>query len=129
LFDDKLLNMFNKSFSLTARFLSFKYAINGIRILLTTQHNAWIHFIATVVVSWCGLYFSFTGLEWCWMVLAIALVWMAEGFNTALELLADAISPEYHPLIGQAKDVAAGAVLLAAIGATIIGLIIIVPYL
>ncbi len=119
----------HKPFTLTARLHSFKYAITGIRILLFTQHNAWIHGLATVAVGLLGLYLDVTPSEWCWLVLAITLVWTAEGFNTALELLADASFPNHHPLVGQAKDVAAGAVLLAAIGAIVIGMIIILPYL
>jgi diacylglycerol kinase (ATP) len=123
------INSMNKPFTLTARLHSFKYAVKGIRILLSTQHNAWIHVLATVAVGLLGLYFGVTQSEWCWLVLAITLVWTAEGFNTALELLADASFPNHHTLVGYAKDVAAGAVLLAAIGAVIIGMIIMVPYL
>jgi diacylglycerol kinase len=119
----------NQPFTLTARLHSLKYAVNGLLILLKTQHNAWIHAVATILVSLLGLSVGFSKSEWCWIVLTISMVWMAEGFNTALELLADATCPNPHPLVGQAKDVAAGAVLLSAIGAIIIGLIIMVPYL
>ena len=95
--------------------------------MLRTQHNAWIHALATVGVLFAGLYFDLTADEWCWIMLAMTSVWTAEALNTAFELLADATTQEYHPLIGRAKDVAAGAVLLAAIGAAVIGLIILGP--
>lgn len=96
--------------------------------MLQSQQNAWIHAAATALVCGAGFYFQFTKFEWCWIVLAIVAVWTAEAFNTAFEFLADKISTEYHPLIGKAKDVAAGAVLITAIGAAIVGVIIIGPY-
>ncbi len=83
--------------------------------------------MATILVVSAGLYFHLTAAEWCWIVLAITSVWTAEAFNTAFELLADATTKDFHPLIGRAKDVAAGAVLLTAIGASTIGLIIFWP--
>jgi diacylglycerol kinase len=119
----------NKTFTLTARLTSLKYAIHGLKVLFTTQPHARLHVIAAILVTLIGLYFGFTKAEWCWIVLTITVVWTAEAFNTALEFLADAVTPNYHPLIGKAKDVAAGAVLLAAIGSVLIGLIIIIPYL
>jgi hypothetical protein len=72
---------------------------------------------------------SYTRFEWCWIVLAIVSVWTAETLNTAFEFLTDVASPEFHPLAGKAKDVAAGAVLLSAIGAVAIGIIIFWPHL
>jgi diacylglycerol kinase (ATP) len=119
----------NKTLALATRLTSMKHAIHGLTLLLTTQPNARLHAIAAIFVTLIGLYFGFTKAEWCWIILTITAVWTAEAFNTALEFLADAVSPDYHPLIGKAKDVAAGAVLIAAIGSVLIGLIIIVPYL
>ena len=98
-------------------------------MMLVSQRNAWIHLLATICVLMVGFYFGFTKSEWCWIVLAIAIVWTAEAFNTAFEFLADAVSPEYHPLVGKAKDVAAGAVLISAIGSVVIGILIIGPHL
>ena len=95
---------------------------------MRTQPNARIHGVATVAVVAAGVAFRLSGHEWCRIIAAILLVWIAEGMNTALELLADALSPDHHPLIGRAKDVAAGAVLLAAVGATVIGLITFGPH-
>jgi diacylglycerol kinase (ATP) len=68
-------------------------------------------------------------MEWCWMTLAIIGVWLAEALNTAIEFLTDLVSPEFHPLAGKAKDVAAGAVLIAAIGAGVIGMFVFGPHL
>jgi len=105
-----------------------KNALNGILIMLKSQHNAWIHALATVLICLLGLYFGFTKSEWFWIILAIISVWTAEALNTAFEFLADVSSPNYHPLVKKAKDVAAGAVLIAAIGSVVIGILIIGPY-
>ncbi len=118
-----------KNFKISDRLKSFKYAFNGILIMIRSQHNAWIHVVATAIVISFGLYLGFTKSEWCWIVLAMISVWTAEAFNTALEFIADTITPDYHPLIGKAKDVAAGAVLITAIGAVVIALLVIGPYL
>ncbi len=83
--------------------------------------------MATVLVIALGLYFEITPTEWCIIVFAIAIVLAAEAFNTAIEDLTDLVSPEPHPLAGHAKDLAAGAVLLTAIGAAIVGLLIFLP--
>lgn len=68
-------------------------------------------------------------VEWCWIILAIAIVWTAEALNTAFEFLADVASPEFHPTVRDAKDVAAGAVLVTAIASAIIGTVIFLPHL
>lgn len=96
--------------------------------MISSQHNAWIHAFATVVVVLTGLYLRLTKAEWCWIILAIISVWTAEALNTAFEFLTDVASPEFHPLAEKAKDVAAGAVLIAAIGSVFIGLIILGPH-
>lgn len=119
----------NRPFEFTGRIRSFKYAFAGVFHLLRTQHNAWIHALATILVVFSGFYFHLNAADWCWIVLAITSVWTAEAFNTAFELLADATTRDFHPLIGRAKDVAAGAVLLTAIGALTIGLIVFWPHL
>ena len=118
-----------KKFSLKARLNSFKFAIKGIKTMLISQHNAWIHVAATILITLTGLYSGFDKFEWCAIVLAVIAVWTAEALNTALEFLADAASPEFHPLIEKAKDVAAGAVLISAIGSVIIAALIIIPYM
>ena len=114
---------------LKSRIRSFKNAFAGIRILLESQVNAKIHACTTIVVSSAGFYFGLSSFEWCWMVAAIVWVWCSEALNTAIELLADATVPYKHPLIKQAKDIAAGAVLIAALGAAVTGILIFGPYL
>ncbi len=111
----------NKRLTFDGRIRSVKFALRGIRTMVASQHNAWIHAAATVVVVAAGLFVGLSGSEWPWIVLAIGSVWTAEALNTAFEFLTDVASPDFHPLAEKAKDVAAGAVLLAAIGAAIIG--------
>jgi diacylglycerol kinase (ATP) len=119
----------SRPFRVGDRVSSFRHAFTGIRVLLESQHNAWIHGAASVAVVIAAAFFGLSRLEWCLVVLAIALVWVAEGVNTALELLADATSPEHHPLVGRAKDVAAGAVLISALGSAVVGVLIFGPRL
>jgi diacylglycerol kinase (ATP) len=114
--------------SFSGRIRSVKCALRGIQVMLVSQHNAWIHVIATVCVLAAGLIFGLTTAEWCWITLAVVAVWTAEALNTAFEFLTDVASPEFHPLAGKAKDVAAGAVLIAALGAVAIGLLIFGPH-
>ena len=97
--------------------------------MLKSQHNAWIHALASCIVCTLGLTLGLTRSEWCWIVLSIMAVWTAEALNTAFEFLADVASPSYHPLVGKAKDVAAGAVLISAIGSAVIGILIIGPHI
>jgi diacylglycerol kinase (ATP) len=97
--------------------------------MIVSQHNAWIHALATVIVLLVSAYFRLTRAEWCWIIVAIISVWTAEALNTAFEFLTDVASPEFHPLAEKAKDVAAGAVLITAIGSALIGLIVFGPYL
>ena len=108
---------------------SVGYSLRGLRTQFATQVNVRIHAAATGLVVTAGFWCGLARLEWCAVVAAIALVWTAEGLNTALEFLTDLVSPEYHPLAEKAKDVAAGAVLTASIGAAVIGAIIFLPKL
>ncbi|HYW76726.1 MAG TPA: diacylglycerol kinase family protein [Gammaproteobacteria bacterium] len=104
-------------------------ALRGIYRLLRTCANARIHLLATVSVVGLGLWLKLTRADWLWITLAIAGVWTAEGINSAIETLADRISRDHDVLIREAKDLAAGAVLIAALGAAAIGLIIFIPRL
>jgi diacylglycerol kinase (ATP) len=116
-------------FSAASRLRSFVYAARGIRALVTSQHNAWIHSVATLAAVALGLLLQIPRLEWIAIVFAIVSVWTAEALNTALELLCDVASPEFHPLIETAKDVAAGAVLICAAGAMVIAGLVFAPHL
>lgn len=97
--------------------------------MLESQHNAWLHAVATIIVSLLGWWLGLSLADWCWIVLAVVSVWTAEAMNTALELLTDVASPDFHPLAGRAKDVAAGAVLITAVGAAVIGVLVLGPRL
>ena len=121
------MNWKNNHFSWKNRLLSFKYAFNGIALLVRNEHNAWIHCFAAVSVVICGFIFNLKALEWIVIVLAIGMVLAAEAFNSAIEALADVVSPKYNEAVKHTKDLAAGAVLLLAIAAAVIGLIIFVP--
>ncbi len=110
-----------------ARLRSFVYAWRGIVALVLTQGNALVHLAASIAVVGGGFYFKVTAGEWCALILAMAAVWVSEGINTAIEALADRITTEHDDLIQRAKDVAAGAVLLAAIAAAAVGIIVFGP--
>jgi diacylglycerol kinase (ATP) len=117
-----------RPFQFTGRIRGFYYAIRGVLRMIRCQHNAWIHAGATFVVLGAGLYLRLARADWCWMILAMSIVWTAEALNTAFEFLADAVSPEFHPLVRDAKDVAAGAVLITAVAAAGIGVLVLLPY-
>jgi diacylglycerol kinase (ATP) len=117
------------AFDLRERAYSFRHAIRGILLVIRTQHNAWIHLVATIAVLIAGKLLDVTRAEWLALVFAIGLVWTAEALNTALEFLADEVSLERRERLGSAKDAGAGAVLLASITAAIIGLLVFVPHL
>jgi diacylglycerol kinase len=109
------------------RIESFGYAFKGIATLFSTQPNARIHGIVLTLVVTAGFYFKIDKVEWLIIALIAALVLSAEAMNTAVEFVVDLVSPDYHPLAGKAKDVAAAAVLIAAFGAVVVGLIIFLP--
>ena len=112
---------------LKKRIESFKFAFAGIRHFIKSEPNVIIHLLAALIVIICGFFFSINKVEWCLVIFAIGLVLSAEAFNTSIEYLTNLVSPDYHELAGKTKDVAAAAVLLAAIAAAIVGLIIFLP--
>lgn len=109
------------------RLQSFRRAVVGIIFMLRTQVHARWHFLATVIIIIIGLVLKVGRHDWLALIIAMAIVWTAEAINTAIESACDAITKEKHPLIGHAKDVAAGAVLIASIFAAIIGAVVFVP--
>lgn len=111
------------------RWSSFRAALAGVVFLVRTERHARWHLLATVLVTVLGATLSLTRSEWLVLILAMALVWVAEALNTAIEQVCDAVTQECDPRIGHAKDVAAGAVLLAAIFAGAIGACIFMPRL
>ena len=119
----------NKSFSLRARGKSFKYAIDGIIKFFYSEHNALLHLIATITTIVLAIVTPVSKQEIIFLVLVIGFVLAAELFNTAIEKIMDYISIERNPEIKFIKDVAAAAVLVAAITAFITGCIIFIPKL
>ena len=109
------------------RFRSFRCAVRGVATILGSQPNTWIMTLATVCVVVAGLWFRVGRIEWCFLVAAIFLVWVAEALNSAIEFLTDLVSPEYHPLAEKAKDAASGAVLLASVLALVTAILILGP--
>lgn len=114
---------------LRGRLESFRYAARGIATMLRGEANARIHVAAALLAIGAGLGLGIERGEWLAIALAIGLVFMAEGFNTAFEALCDVASPGRHPLVERAKDVAAGAVLLAALAAVAVALLVFGPRL
>lgn len=112
-----------------SRLASFGHAFAGWRYVLRTQRNAWIHAVASVTVCAAALWLQVQRIEWTILVLTIALVWVAEFVNTAVEAVVDLLSPDLHPLAKIAKDVAAAAVLIAALAALVVGLLVFGPLL
>ena len=119
--------MSRKKFSLTDRLKSFSYAWSGIKAVLRTEHNTWIHLTLTVLAIVMGFVLHVTNEELVALIIVIAMVWITELFNTCLEKIMDFISREKHPQIKLIKDMAAAAVLIAAIVAIIVGTIIFIP--
>jgi undecaprenol kinase len=110
-------------------FTSIGHAIDGIKDLIKQEKNAKIHLLSTIIVIVVGIQLDFISLEWIWISLAIAGVWVAELINSALERLTDLVSPAEHPLAKKIKDYAAGAVLIMAIWAVFVFALIAIPHL
>lgn len=119
--------MKNDGFTLKKRLKSFKFAFNGIILLITSEHNAWIHCFVAVCVIIAGFAFDISTTEWIAVTFAIGTVLAAEAVNSSIEAIADLVSPGYNEAIKRTKDLAAGAVLILAISAAIVGLIIFIP--
>jgi diacylglycerol kinase (ATP) len=116
-------------FSIVKRAESFTHAWRGLGVFIKSTHNAWVHLAALALAILLGFYFDITEAEWLSIVLASGFVLAAEAFNTALEIDIDLTSPTYHPYARDTKDVAAGAVLISALTALVVGLIIFLPYI
>lgn len=112
---------------LRKRLGSFGHAARGISLLIRTEPHARIHLACSVVVVGFAAAASISAVEWCLVLLAVGLVWSAEAVNTAIERAVDLASPGYDSTAGQAKDLAAGAVLLAAFTAAAVGLVVFFP--
>ncbi|EIZ78391.1 diacylglycerol kinase [Novosphingobium sp. Rr 2-17] len=115
-------------FTVRGRLKSFVFAGRGLRWLVQEEHNAWVHIAASIGAIFAGLILEISVADWRWIVLAIAMVWLAEAFNTAIEDLCNRICPEFDPAIGRIKDLAACGVLVASIAAAVIGILTLGPY-
>lgn len=120
-------NKHQQRFSPEKRILSFRYAIRGIMHMMGTQHNAWIHLGIAIAVIIAGVLLGLSHAEWILLALTIGFVFTTEAFNTAVELLVDKVSPHFDPVAGKVKDIAAGAVLISAASAAVVGLILFLP--
>lgn len=110
-----------------SRLASFKYAFEGWWHVIRTQQNAWIHALASILAILFSFWLKISGIEWALVIIAIAFVWTAEFFNTALEAIVDLTTQDHHPLAKAAKDVSAAAVLIAALMSVVIGLLVLGP--
>jgi diacylglycerol kinase len=109
------------------RINSFRPAFAGIAHVLRTQPNAWLHAFISIAVIAVGLWLGLSASSWATIVVMMALVWAAEFFNTAIEAVVDLASPQIHPLAKIAKDVSAGAVVICAAAAVVVGLLVLGP--
>lgn len=107
----------------------FGYAFKGLWYTAKTQLNFRVHLVCTVIALMLGYGLNISASEWLWIIICIGLVLLTELLNTALELLCDVISPEYNEKIGHVKDISAGAVLVTAVTALVIGAVIFLPKL
>ena len=119
--------MKSQGFSIRARVRSFRFAMAGISSFFLREHNAWLHFMATIAVFILAALVGVTKTELLALVFAIGFVWVAEMFNTCIERVMDFVSVKQDAEIKFIKDLAAGAVLTAAITALIVGLVVFIP--
>ena len=121
--------MGNKDFTDQKRLVGFRYAFNGIRLLLRNEPNALLHLIICICTIIAGFVLNISSMEWVVVVIVCGCVFAAEALNTAIERLADVVSPEYNEAIKKVKDLSAGGVLFMAIAAVVTGVIIFLPKL
>ena len=119
--------MKEESFSVTKRIKSFSYAFKGLKVLIIDEHNSRVHLFFSISVIILGAYFKINSIEWLFIVASIGIVISMEAINSAVESLADFVSPNYHELIKKTKDLAAASVLISACTAFTIGLVIFLP--
>ena len=119
--------MKKKAFSLKARLASFRNAWKGLSVFIRQEHNAWIHCTMAILVILAGVLFRISTDEWIAVVFAIGLVISSEAINSAIERLADVVQPNRDERIRDVKDICAGAVLVCATTAFVIGLIVFLP--
>lgn len=119
--------MKDQKFSISKRVASFRFAFNGLKILLKEEHNARIHLVIALCTLIAGAIFRLSAYEWIAISFAIGFVFVVELINTTIEHITDFVSPERHERIKKIKDMAAASVLISALTALAIGLIVFVP--
>jgi undecaprenol kinase len=108
---------------------TFSFAFSGILSAIRTERNMRFHLLSSIVVLFFSFYFSLTKLEWITILFAVGGMFAFELMNTAIEKAVDLVTEQFHPLAKQAKDLAAGAVLMYAILSSVVGGIIFIPYI
>ena len=119
--------MAHKKFSLKSRLESFRFALNGLLLLLKNEHNSRIHLLAAIIAIVMGIIMKIDHYEWSLLIIVIGAVFLTELLNSSIESLADLIDPEFNELIMRAKDYSAAAVLMSAIVAIVVGGLIFIP--
>ncbi|RLD67756.1 MAG: diacylglycerol kinase [Bacteroidetes bacterium] len=119
--------MIDQKFSIKKRLTSFRYAINGLKILIKNEHNSRIHLVAMIVAIILGIILKISNLEWIAIVMVIGFVFSIEIINSAIENIADFVSPNYNEIIKKVKDLSAAAVLISALVSLIVSIIIFIP--
>jgi len=119
--------MAQKKFSLKSRLESFRFALNGLLLLLKNEHNSRIHILAAIIAIGMGIIMKLDHYEWSLLIIVIGAVFLTELLNSSIESLADLIDPEWNELIMRAKDYSAAAVLISAIVAIVVGGLIFIP--
>jgi diacylglycerol kinase (ATP) len=119
--------MKNFMINISKIFKSIKYAFEGLFHVIRTQNNARFHLLATIFVIILSFWLKINAVNWCLILIAVSLVWIAECFNTTLESFFDLVNPEPHPLVKHGKDSGAAAVLVAAFLSVLLGLIVLGP--
>jgi diacylglycerol kinase len=114
-------------FSLKSRLGSFRFAVNGLLLLLKNEHNSRIHLLAAIIAIVMGIIMKIDHYEWSLLIIVIGAVFLTELLNSSIESLADRIDPEWNELIMRAKDYGAAAVLISAIIAIVVGGLIFIP--
>jgi diacylglycerol kinase len=119
--------MAQKKFSLKSRLESFRFALNGLLLLLKNEHNSRIHILAAIIAIVMGIIMKLDHYEWALLIIVIGAVFLTELLNSSIESLGDLIDPEWNELIMRAKDYSAAAVLISAIVAIVVGGLIFIP--
>lgn len=117
------------SYDFKKQMRSFKFAWKGIMTCAGHEQNITFHLIVAILVVVAGFVFDITKAEWAAVVICIGMVVTAELFNSSIERLVDMVSPQWQKIAGEVKDIAAGAVLVTAVAAAIVGIIVFLPYL